>query len=150
MLFVLKYFSLLQDDQRASRISQILFYLTKLFNFDDFMNYFLLDLIIFWFCELCAESTSFLKAVKNDHEELINTMSAFNKKLSSIEKVQNHGIIFSIEGMGYFGILENTQKNSQIDEILRKRYVLFFLKENDDVFKFMIIIIIKEVKLEYF
>lgn len=85
------------------------------------MNYFLLDLTIMWFCELCSESPTFLKAVKNDHEELITTMSAFNKKLSSIERVQNHGIIFSIEGLGYYGILENTQKNSTIDDILYKR-----------------------------
>ena len=86
------------------------------------MNYFLIDLMIQWFIETCSNHQIFALLALKENRELIDSMIQFNKKIRSIDSVQTHGIIFSLENLGFHGILENTMNNKKVNEILASKY----------------------------
>lgn len=122
LLSLLSGFVQLEDTKTKTRHQQILFYFSKLFNYNDFMNYFLIDLVIRWIIEVCSTNQDFLMVLIKENREVLEIMAEFNKKIKSIESIQVNGIIFSIENLGVFEILENTLKNDIVNKFLLTKY----------------------------
>jgi hypothetical protein len=122
MLYVLSAFLNIKDSMQNSRIIQIGEYVYKLFHQYDFSNYFLINLLIQWFIETCVKHKNFLLSIISQNKELFNLILKYNKKLHSIDSMKENGIIFSIESLSYYGVLENTMNNKIIDKIFYEQY----------------------------
>lgn len=122
MLQTFSSFLSINDDYTVSRYVQVGEYIVKLFHFSDFINYFLIVFLITWLIETLATNQNFLEISLSKNKDLISTAIKYNSKIQSIESIKKHGIIFSIENLGYLGILENSQKNKYIDKLLFTNY----------------------------
>lgn len=121
-LNLLSAFLQISDDESNSRRTQITEYLVKLFYYNDFSNFFLIDLLIQWILETCVHDRKFLFASLERNKELLSTVSKFNKKIYSIESIKENGIIFSVENLGYLNRLENSHSNKAVNQILYQKY----------------------------
>jgi hypothetical protein len=90
------------------------------------MNYFLIVFLITWLIETFSTNQNFLEISLSKNKDLITTAIKYNSKIQSIESIKSNGIIFSIENLGYLGVLENSQKNKYIDKLLAKNYKIRF------------------------
>lgn len=122
ILYSISAFLRIDDEREEKRCIQVGDYFLKLFRYHDFMNFFLIDLVLDWLVETFNQNSLFLDLTIEKNRDLLSIASKFNSRIQSIDSIKTHHIIFSIENLGFMGILENTQKNEFVDKILMTNF----------------------------
>ena len=121
ILFLFSEFIKIKDEFSKDRLRQISYFFFKVFPSSESMNFFLIDLIIDWFLETCQVEAAFLELLLTDMRDLLDTVEQFNHRLRSVDSIKREGLFFSVESLGFLGILGNSQKNEKINQILLRK-----------------------------